>query len=132
MATTTTTTTIEYPVPPDVSTTQLPFSPATKVGNLIFVSGQVSSDPRTGEIIHDSFENQFRRTVENVRSILRACGSDLDKIAQVKSYVKNPEHWEEYNKLYREYFSAPYPARTTLVSCLPKVLIEMDVIAVAG
>jgi 2-iminobutanoate/2-iminopropanoate deaminase len=110
MATTTTTTmTIEYPVPPDVSTTQLPFSPATKVGNLIFVSGQVSSDPKTGEIIHDGFENQFRRTVENVRRILRACGSDLDKVAQVKSYVKNPEHWEEYNTLYREYFPRLIP-----------------------
>ena len=128
----TSTTKIEYPVPADVSSTQLPFSPATRVGNLIFVSGQVSSDPKTGEIIHDSFENQCRRTIENIRRILRACGSDLDKVARVNAYVKNPENWDEYNKVYREYFSAPYPARTTLVSCLPKVLIEMDVIAVAG
>src|SRR5881396_615552 len=94
---------IEYPVPADVSSTHLPFSPATKVGNLIFVSGQVSSDPQTGEIISDTFENEFRRAIENVRRILRACGSDLDKVVQVKSYVKNTSDWEEYNRLYREY-----------------------------
>ena len=124
--------TIEYPVPPDVSTTHLPFSPATKVGNLIFVSGQASTDPKTGQVISDTFENEFRRTIENVRRILRACGSDLDKVVSVKSYVKNPENWEEYNKLYREYFKPPYPARTTLTSCLPRVLYEIDVIAVTG
>jgi 2-iminobutanoate/2-iminopropanoate deaminase len=122
---------IEYPVPATVSSTHLPFSPATKVGNLIFVSGQVSTD-ETGAIVSDTFEKEFRRSIENVRKILRACGSDLDKIVQVRSYVKNASDWDEYNRLYREYFKPPFPARTTLTGCLGKVLYEIDVIAVTG
>jgi len=124
--------TIEYPVPPEVATTYLPYSPATKVGNLIFVSGQASTDHTTGQVISDTFENEFRRTIENVRRILRACGSDLDKVASVKSYLKNADDWDEYNRLYREYFKAPFPARTTITNCLPRVLYEIDVIAVSG
>src|SRR6266516_3113169 len=97
---------IEYPVPSHVSSTHLPFSPATKVGNLIFVSGQASTDD-TGAIISDTFENEFRRTIEKLRKILRACGSDLDKVVQVRSYVQNASDWEQYNTLYREYFKPP-------------------------
>jgi 2-iminobutanoate/2-iminopropanoate deaminase len=120
---------IEYPVPAGVSSTQLPFSPATKVGNLLFVSGQASTD-ETGAVVSDTFEKEFRRTMENLRRILRACGTDLDRCAQVKAYVKNTSDWDEYNRLYREYFMPPYPARTTLTGCLGKVLFEIDVIAV--
>ena len=122
---------IEYPVSPDVATSPLPFSPATKVGNLIFVAGQASTDAQ-GIIVSDTFENEFRRTLDKLRRILLACGSDLDKVVQVRSYVKNPEDVPLYNKLYREYFKPPYPARTTLTSCLAKVLYEIDVIAVSG
>jgi 2-iminobutanoate/2-iminopropanoate deaminase len=122
---------IEYPIRPEVASTHLPYSPATKVGNLIFVSGQASTDHKTGAVISDTFEGEFRRTIENVRRILRACGSDLDKICQVKSYLKDGSDWEEYNRLYREHFKPPYPARTTLEKCLGRVRFEMDVIAVA-
>ena len=122
---------IEYPVSPDVSSSHLPFSPATKVGNLIFVSGQASTDPKTGQLIPDTFENEVRRSVEHVRRILRACGSDLVKVCSVKCYLKNGSDWERYNSLYREYFSPPYPARTTIQNCLGKALFEIDVIAVA-
>lgn len=122
---------IEYPVPPEVSKTHLPFSPATKVGNLIFVSGQASADPATGALIAGTFEEEFRRSIENVRRILRACGSDLDRVCSVKSYLKNGSDWELYNQLYREYFKPPYPARTTIQNCLGTVLYEIDVIAVA-
>ena len=52
---------------------------------------------------------------------MRACGSDLDKVAQVKCYLKNGSDWEQYNQLYREYFKPPYPARTTIQNCLGKV-----------
>lgn len=120
---------IEYPVPAGVSSTHLPFSPATKVGNLLFVSGQASTD-ETGAIVSDSFEKEFRRTMENLLRILRACGTDLARIARVNAYVKNTSDWDEYNQLYREYFKPPYPARTTLSNCLGKVLFEIDVIAV--
>jgi 2-iminobutanoate/2-iminopropanoate deaminase len=121
---------IEYPVSFDISASPLPFSPATKVGNLIFVSGQASVDEK-GAIVSDTFENEFRRSIENVRKILRACNTDLDRVVQVRSYVKHDTDLPKYNQLYREYFKPPFPARTTLTNCLGKVLYEIDVIAVA-
>jgi 2-iminobutanoate/2-iminopropanoate deaminase len=120
---------IEYPVPAGIASTHLPFSPATKVGNLLFVSGQASTDA-TGAIVSDTFEGEFRRTLENLLRILRAAGTDLTRIAQVKAYVKNASDWDQYNDLYREFFKPPYPARTTLTGGLGKVLFEIDVIAV--
>src|SRR5688572_19294854 len=120
---------IEYPVSVEVSKSPLPFSPAVKVGNLLFVSGQASTD-ENGAIVQDTFENEFRRSIENVRKILRACGTDLDRVVQVRSYVKNDTDLPQYNALYRECFKAPFPARTTLTNCLGKVLYEIDVIAV--
>jgi 2-iminobutanoate/2-iminopropanoate deaminase len=122
---------IECPVPPDVHSTHLPFSPATKVGNLVFVSGQASTDQK-GQVISDTFEGEFRRTMENLRRILRACGSDFDQVARCNVYLKNGGDWDEYNRLYREYFKPPFPARTTIQNCLGKVLFEIDVIAVAA
>ena len=120
---------IEYPVDPKVARTQLPFSPATKVGNLLFVSGQASTDAE-GNVISDTFENEFRRTMENVIRILKAAGTDLSRVCQVKGYIKNAQDFGRYNDLYREYFQPPYPARTTISQCLGKVLVEIDCIAV--
>ena len=120
---------IEYPITPDVSRTHLPFSPATKVGNLLFVSGQASTDAE-GNIISDSFENEFRRTMDNIVRILTAAGTDLSRVCQVKGYIKDAADFPRYNDLYREYFKPPYPARTTISNCLGKVLVEIDCIAV--
>lgn len=110
-----------------------PFSPATQAGGFVFVSGQASVDDK-GNIIPDTFENEFRRTMENIRKVLAGAKLDLSHVVRVTSYVAEPSDVAEYNKLYREYFKEPFPARTTLTNCLPKGLIkfEMDVIAYAG
>ena len=121
---------IEYPVPPDVHSTHLPFSPATRVGNLIFVSGQASVDAN-GAIVAGTFEAEFRRSMENLGRILEAAGSDFKHVLQVRSYVRDPANVAEYNRLYREYFAEPFPARTTLTGCLPEILhFEIEVVAV--
>src|SRR5437762_1655848 len=121
---------IIYPGSDEAHSSPLPFSPATIVGNLIFVSGQASTD-ETGAIVADTFEGEFRRSVENLRRILRAAGSDLDKVAQIRAYVRDPANLPLYNQLYREYFTEPYPARTTLTGCLPETLhFEIDCVAV--
>jgi 2-iminobutanoate/2-iminopropanoate deaminase len=117
---------------PEVPKTDLPFSPAIKAGGFIFVSGQASVDERTGRIISDKFENEFRRSMENVRRILDAAGAELKHVVQVRSYVKDPKDVPEYNTLYREYFTEPFPARTTITNCLAKVLFEIDVVAYVG
>ena len=115
-----------------VPISHLPFSPATKAGGFVFVSGQASVD-ETGKIIPGTFEEEFRRSIENVKAILAADGLTLKDVVRVCSYVRRPEDVAEYNELYREYFKAPLPARTTITKCLPEIILyEVDVIAYAG
>jgi len=117
---------------PDVPASHLPFSPAIKAGGFVFVSGQASVDPKTGDIISDTFENEFRRTMDNLQRILATAGASLKQVVQVRSYVKDAKDVPEYNRLYREFFKEPYPARTTITNCLGKVLFEIDVVAYVG
>jgi 2-iminobutanoate/2-iminopropanoate deaminase len=117
---------------PDVPASHLPFSPAIKAGGFVFVSGQASVDAKTGDIISDTFENEFRRTMDNLQRILTAAGASLKQVVQVRSYVKDAKDLPEYNRLYREFFKEPYPARTTITNCLGKVLFEIDVVAYVG
>lgn len=122
--------TIEYPGGDDVPRSHLPFSPVTKVGELLFVSGQASVD-KTGKIVSDSFEGEMRRSIENLKAILEAAGSDLQHVVQTRNYVRDDADIPEFNRIYREYFTAPYPARTTITNCLGAALrYEIDCMAV--
>jgi 2-iminobutanoate/2-iminopropanoate deaminase len=108
---------VSYPRNADTPTSALPFSPCVAFGDLIFVSGQASVDAG-GKIVSDTFEGEFRRSIANVAKVLEAAGSD-------------PEDLALYNQLYREVFSAPFPARTTITNCLPTTLrYEIEVVAV--
>lgn len=121
---------VSYPRDADTPVSHLPFSPAVRVGDLIFVSGQASVD-KTGKIIADSFEGEFRRSIENLKAVLESSGSDLAHVVKTHNFVRDSVDLAEFNKLYAEYFSAPYPARTTITECLPPTLkFEMDCIAV--
>nr|MBI1232289.1 RidA family protein [Cytophagales bacterium] len=112
-----------------VPTSSLPFSPALKVGDFLFVSGQASVD-ETGNIIHDTFENEVIRSFENAEKILIAAGLSFSDVVQVRNYVANQEDLPLFNELYKKYFSAPYPARTTLIGCLGTLLkFEVDLVA---
>lgn len=116
----------------DLPHSPLPFSPAIRSGKFVFVSGQASVDEK-GTIIPDTFEGEFRRSVENLQKILRAAGTDLDRVVAVRGYVRDPANLPEYNRLYREYFSEPFPSRSTLTNCLPETLkFEIDCIAVVA
>lgn len=121
---------ISYPQLPDTPTSHLPFSPCVVVGDLIFVSGQASVD-LAGNIVSDTFEGEFRRSIDNVRRVLEAAGSDLAHVVQTRNYVRDEADLPIYNQLYREYFPQPSPARTTITHCLPPSLkYEVEAIAV--
>jgi 2-iminobutanoate/2-iminopropanoate deaminase len=123
-------TNVTYPRDPDTPVSHLPFSPAVRVGDVIFVSGQASVDA-TGKIVPDSFEGEFRRSVENLRKVLETAGSDLQHVVQTRNYVRDAVNVPRYNELYREYFSEPFPARTTITDCLPPTLqFEIECVAV--
>ncbi|MEO5804825.1 MAG: RidA family protein [Verrucomicrobiota bacterium] len=121
---------VSYPKDADTPTSHLPFSPAVQFGDLIFVSGQASVDA-AGKIVSDTFEGELRRSIENMKKILEAAGSDLGHVIQTRNYVREVEDVPLYNQLYREYFKAPFPARTTITSCLPPTLkYEIECVAV--
>ena len=121
---------VTYPRAADTPTSHLPFSPSVCFGDLIFISGQASVDA-TGKIVSDTFEGEFRRSVENVRKVLDAAGSDLAHVIQTRNYVRDAEDVPLYNQLYREYFAEPFPTRTTITNCLPPTLrYEIEVVAV--
>ncbi len=114
-----------------VPTTHLPFSQAVRAGGFVFVSGQASVD-ESGKIVADTFEGEFRRSLENVKRILDAARLTLADVVQVRSYVDDMADLQEYNRLYREFFTEPFPARTTVVNCLGGALkYEIDVTAFA-
>ena len=120
----------EYPRTPGTPVSHLPFSPSVRLGQLIFVSGQASVDPK-GVIVPDTFEGEFRRSVENLRQVLETAGSGLAQVIQTRNYVRDPANLPRFNELYREYFSVPYPARTTITHCLPPTLhFEIECVAV--
>lgn len=114
---------------PGVPVGPLPFSQAVTAGGFVFVSGQASVDA-AGKIVPDTFEGEMRRSMENVRAVLAAAGLDFSHVVQVKGYVNAPTDLPEYNRVYRDYFTEPYPARSTIVNCLGTALkFEIDVIA---
>jgi 2-iminobutanoate/2-iminopropanoate deaminase len=83
--------------------------------------------------VSDTFEGEFRRSVENMRKVLQAAGSDLAHVVQTRNYVRDAEELPLFNRLYREYFSAPFPVRTTITNCLPPSLrYEIECVAVAA
>jgi 2-iminobutanoate/2-iminopropanoate deaminase len=121
---------IEYPKSSDTPVSHLPFSPAARVGELIFVSGQASVDT-TGRIISDTFEGEMRRSIENLAKVLQDAGSDLAHVVQTRNYVRDADDLPAFNLIYREYFRDPYPARTTITNCLSAALrFEIECVAV--
>jgi 2-iminobutanoate/2-iminopropanoate deaminase len=113
-----------------VVSSHLPFSPAVEAGGLVFVSGQASVDEK-GTIIPGTFDEEMRRSMDNVARVLADAGLTLRDVVRVTSYVRDSADGPRYNEIYREYFSDPLPARTTLSNCLsPALKFEVDVIAV--
>lgn len=105
-----------------------PFSPAVRVGDLVFVSGQASTS-ETGEVIYADFAAEMHRSIANLRRVLQACGGELCDVVLTRNYVKHGSDLSAFNTIYREYFRQPYPARTTLTGCLDKLKYEIDAIA---
>ena len=108
-----------------------PYSQALRCGNLLFVSGQIPLYPENGELVLNSFAEQCHRVLLNLKLILEAGGSNLERVLKVTIYMKNLAQFNELNEIYSEYFDASKPARACVeVSALPKgVSVEMDAIA---
>ena len=110
-----------------------PYSQAIKSNNLVFVSGQIPVDPKTGEVVDGTLADQTRQILNNIKAILETADSGINRIVKISVFMANLSYFEEVNSVFSEFFAAEPPARETVeVSRLPKdVNIEISCIAVA-
>ena len=110
-----------------------PYSQAIRVGDLLFVSGQIPIDPATGKLIDQTdIKAQTHRVLENLTAILRAAGASIDSVVRTTVFLRNMSDFADMNSIYAEYFRAAPPARSTVEAArLPRdVSVEIDCIAV--
>ena len=97
------------------------YSQAVRVGNTIWVSGQIPLDPKTKELVTGGMEAQARQVFGNLKAIVAAAGAGLDDVVKVSVFLTDLGHFALVNKIMAEYFREPYPARAALgVASLPR------------
>jgi 2-iminobutanoate/2-iminopropanoate deaminase len=109
-----------------------PYSPALKVGNMVFLSGSIPLDPVSGQLVEGGIKEQSTRVMENIKALLAAAGADFSNVVRTTVFMTDLGEFAQMNEVYASYFTAPYPARSTVqVVKLPRdVRVEIDVIAV--
>lgn len=107
-----------------------PYSQAVRSGGMVFLSGQIPLDPATGQLVEGSIEEESRRVFENLAAVCAAAGGSLDHIVRIGIYLTDLRDFATVNAVMAEFFSAPYPARSTIqVSGLPRgARVEVDAI----
>ena len=108
-----------------------PYSQAIKCNGFLFLSGQVALDPKTNEFTTGDIRQQTERTLENIKGILEAAGSNLHHVVKTSVFLKDMNDFSAMNEIYGRYFTSAPPARSTVqVARLPKdALVEIEVIA---
>jgi len=111
-----------------------PYSPALKIGNLLFLSGSIPLDPASGQLVSGGIVEQTTQVMENIKTLLEAAGASFNNVARTTVFMVDLAEFGSMNDVYSRYFTAPYPARSTVqVVKLPRdVRVEIDVIAVLG
>lgn len=111
-----------------------PYSQAIKAGGFVFASGQIPLDPATMQIVEGGIREQTARVMENLRAVLDAAGSSLERVVKTTVYLKDLTDFGEMNEVYGSFWGVIPPARSTVeVARLPRdVRVEIDVIAVEG
>lgn len=108
-----------------------PYSQAVVLGNLVFTSGQIAIDPRTGALVTGDIEAETERVFRNLEAVLAAAGTSLKKAVKVTVFLTDMGQFTRVNAVYARYFNEPFPARSTVqVAALPKgAAVEVEVIA---
>ena len=109
-----------------------PYEQAIKIGDFVYTAGQIPIDPQTGNLIAGTIAEQTRQVLENLKAVLEAAGSSLDKVIKATVFLKNMADFAALNKVYGEYLGKAKPARSTVaVADLPRgALVEIDLIAI--
>jgi 2-iminobutanoate/2-iminopropanoate deaminase len=116
----------------DAPTAIGPYSPGIKMGNLVFLSGQIPLDPATGAVVDGDISMQTERVMENISALLRAAGGSFSNVVRTTVFLADMNEFAAMNNVYGRFVADPPPARSTVqVGRLPKdVRVEIDVIAV--
>jgi 2-iminobutanoate/2-iminopropanoate deaminase len=108
-----------------------PYAQAVVDGDYVFVAGQGPGNPETGQLEKGDPGHETRRVFENIKAILEAAGSSLDKVVKCNVYLRDINDFSAMNEVYATYFNPPYPARTTIqAGALPSGIgVEIECIA---
>ena len=124
----------KQPVYPDRRDTAVAsYSPALEVGDFVFVSGQGPLNFESLKFECSTIESQTQRTLENVKKVLAAADCRMEDVVKISIFLQNINDFEQVDAIYQQYFSKPWPARTTVQAILGAgISIEIDAIAVRG
>src|SRR5688500_18000848 len=114
---------------PDAPSPVGAYSPGARAGRLLFVSGQVPKDPRTGKIEGDTVASQARRTLETVRAVLKAGGASRRDVVRVTVYLAAEQDWDACDAVYMTVFEPPHPAREVVGAGVRGILVEISAVA---
>jgi 2-iminobutanoate/2-iminopropanoate deaminase len=108
-----------------------PYSQAVKVGGLVFTSGQIPIDPKTGGLVTGDIEQETEQVFVNLAAVLAAAGTSLERAVKTTVFLTDMGLFSRVNDVYARHFKEPFPARSTVqVAALPKgVSVEIEVIA---
>lgn len=108
-----------------------PYSQAIKAGGVIYVSGFVAFDPRTGKVVQGGIREQATQVMENIKAVLEAAGSSMKDVVKTTVYLTNLEDFKVMNEVFKTYFPTNPPARVTVgvKLPLPELLTEIDATA---
>jgi 2-iminobutanoate/2-iminopropanoate deaminase len=109
-----------------------PYSQAVVAGDFVYTAGMLGMDPSTGELVGQDVGKQTRQALTNIKSVLEAAGSSLDRTVKVGVFLTDIKNFSEMNAVYAEFFPSDPPARTTVeIGTLPMGgLVEIDAVAV--
>ena len=109
-----------------------PYSQAVKIGDTVYLSGQIPLVPETMELVQGDMRDQIRRVLENLRAVAAAAGGGLNDFVKLTVFLTDLTHFPLVNEVMVQYFHEPYPARAAIgVAALPKgAAVEMDAIMV--
>ena len=109
-----------------------PYSPAVRAGDSIYVAGQVSIDPVSGQVVAGDVQVETRQVLTNIRNILEACDASLNDVVRCGVYLTDAADFKPMNEVYAEFFGEAKPARTTIiVAALPLKNAKVEIDAVA-
>lgn len=108
-----------------------PYSKGIKCKGFIFIGGQLPVNPKTEKLVEGSIKEQTKQSLENVKAILEAADSSLEKVVKMTVYLKDMNDFNEMNEVYKQFFKKDFPARATVqVARLPRdALVEIEAIA---